>query len=62
MVQKSNFLQNKLKASIAYSEFDKNSDVVTLLMQIKHLGNKMEENTSVCDSLHESKVKLHTYK
>ena len=54
-------LQNKLNSSTKYTEFDKNSDVATLLREKKILSNKLEENTSIYDALHESKIKFYRY-
>ena len=59
--QCSKLLQNKLKSSKHYSNFDNNSDVAALLKEIKTLSNKIEENTSIYDSLHEAKVKFYRY-
>ena len=59
--QCSKLLQNKLKLSSNYTEFDNNSDVAALLREIKNLCSKIEENTSVYDALHESKLKFYKY-
>ena len=53
--QCSNLLQNKLKANQQYEKSNNTSDVVTLL------SNKIEENTSVYDALHEAKSKFYKY-
>ena len=54
-------LQNKLKSSNRYTEFDNNCDVAGLLTEIKKQSSKLEENTSVYDAFHESKVKFYQY-
>ena len=59
--QCSRLLQNKLKSSSKYLDFDNNCDVATLLNEIKILSSKLEENTSVYDALHEAKAKLDQY-
>ena len=59
--QCSKLLQNKLKANKNYIKFNDTSDVATLLTEIKTLSNKIEENTSIYDSLHEAKVKFYRY-
>ena len=51
--QCSKLLQNKLKSSYYYTEFDNNSDVAALLREIKNLSSKLEENTSIYDALHD---------
>ena len=40
---------------------DDSSDVATLFTEIKTLSNKMEDNTSAYDALHEAKEKLFEY-
>ena len=59
--QCSKLLHNKLKTNPKYSTFDDNSDVASLLTEIKTLSNQLEENISSCDALHEAKVKLYQY-
>ena len=59
--QCSKLLQNKLKSSSQYTTFDTNSDVAALLKEFKTLSNKLEENTSTYDALHEAKVKFYLY-
>ena len=59
--QCSKFLQNKLKSNSKYSVFDENSDVASLLTEIKSLSNQLEENVSSWDALHEAKLKLYQY-
>ena len=59
--QCSRLLQNKLKSSNKYNEFDNNCDVASLLTEIKKLSSKLEENTSAYDALRESKVKFYRY-
>ena len=59
--QCSKLLQNKLKANPLYDDFNNSSDVVTLLKEIKLLANKIEENTSTYDALHEAKSKFYKY-
>ena len=59
--QCSKLLQNKLKANKLYDQFNSTSDVVTLLKEIKLLSNKIEENTSMYDALHEAKSKFYKY-
>ena len=59
--QCSKLLQNKLKANPLYDDFNNSSDVVTLLKEIKLLSNKIEENTSAYNALHEAKSKLYRY-
>ena len=59
--QCSKLLQNKLKANLQYGQFNNTINVVTLLKEIKLLSNKIEENTSVYDALHEAKSKFYKY-
>ena len=59
--QCSKLLQNKLKANPKYDDFNNSSDVVMLLKEIKLLSNKIEENASSYDALHEAKTKLYRY-
>ena len=59
--QCSKLLQNKLKSNPKYTSFDDNSDVVSLLTEIKTLSNQLEENVSSYDALHEAKTKLFQY-
>ena len=57
----SHLLQNKLKASSNYTEYDNNCDVAVLLNEIKTFSSKLEENTSMHNALHEAKVKFCRY-
>ena len=41
---------------------DKSNNSVELLKQIKILGNKVEENTSINEALYDAKAKLFLYK
>ena len=41
---------------------DTANDLVQLLKEIKILGNKIEENTSIYEALHDAKAKLFSYK
>ena len=59
--QSSRLIQNKLKSNKNYIEFDTNSDVATLLTEIKNLSNRIEDNTSVYNALHEAKVNFYKY-
>ena len=59
--QSSKLLQNKLKANPQYDQFNNTSDAVTLLKEIKLLSNKIEENTSMFNTIHEAKSKLYKY-
>ena len=59
--QCSKLMQNKLKANPKYDTFNNASDVVTLLKEIKLLSNKIDENTSMYDALHEAKAKFYRY-
>ena len=52
-------LQNKLKANPKYRTFGDDSDVATLLVEIKPLSNKIEEKTSMYESLDEAKIKFY---
>ena len=54
-------LQNKLKSTPTFVKMDDNCDVATLLNEIKILSNKMEDNISTYNRLHEAKVKLFCY-
>ena len=59
--QCSKLIQNKLKASQKYTDLDNNNHVAALLIEIKLLSNKMEENMSTYDALHEAKLKFFRY-
>ena len=55
-------MQHKLKALKNYKKMDTANDLVQLLKEIKILGNKIEENTSIYEALHDAKAKLFSYK
>ena len=59
--QCSKLLQNKLKSRPNFTTIDDTSNVADLLIEIKTLSSKIEDNTSAYDALHEAKVKLFRY-
>ena len=54
-------LQNKIKSRPTFVKMDDNCDVATLLKDIKIISNKMEDNISTYNALHEVKAKLFCY-
>ena len=60
--QCSTMFQNKLRADKSFDDYHADSDVVSLLKQIKYLSNKIDENSSIYDALHEAKARLYTYR
>ena len=59
--QCSKLLQNKLKSRPTFVKMVDNCDVTTLFKEIKILSNKMEDNISTYDALHEAKATLFCY-
>ena len=60
--QCSRLMQHKLKALKNYQKMNTSNDLVQLLKEIKILGNKIEENTSIYEALHDAKTRLFLYK
>ena len=60
--QCSRLMQHKLNSLKKYEDMDKPNDLVELWKQIKILGNKVEENTSVYKALNDKSPRLFTYK
>ena len=60
--QCSRLMQHKLKALKNYQKMNTSNDLVQLLKEIKTLRNKVEENTSIYEALHDAKTRLYLYK